>query len=411
MKSLLRFCLVALGLILAPSAFAANCATTAYASTPGTFPSSPTATFTATDLGVACTFVSGNELIFNGDTGAGSYTLNGSTSISGLLSTGATAGVFLLHGAGDTLTVNNGTTNTTFDIHGISYCNANPCTAPVSNARNISFTNTGGTVSITTGASTSAPYNQFGTLTLNGSGGTFELLDNAIMQSTTFTAGTLDATTNNTSPTFTTAGGTTIPAVGILNCGTGTWTFTQNTGTSSVLAITAGATLSCASATLSFPNATNGNTRELSFQSNSFGTLSIGCAGSTGPSNMEFAAPSSATVTLGTWTFASSCTTYPFTVYLTGHFTVSLTNAPTWAGTSGNFLTLYTQPNLTTTTIALPTTSPIDVSWMAFSNITFTGTSSTVTATNSLDMSGNNNFNGGSISPPSFGGGGHIIGG
>ncbi len=415
MKSLLRFALVAFGLILTPiSAHAAACSTTAYAKTAGNFSNTTTTWATTSGGGTACTLTAGNAVVFDGGSGAGSYTIDESISISSLTTVGATAGIFLLHNTGDTLTINNTTSSTTFNLSGVSYCNANPCTAPVSSARAIAFTNTGGTVSITAGSSTTSPYNQLGTVTFNGSGGTFELLDNAILQGTpAFTAGTIDLTTNNPTVTFGTT--LTIPAVGILNCGTGTLVFT-----SSIVSFTttSGATIACSTGTFNFSTAANGAMRTFSASatgsSASFGTVIINTAGATGISRFYFSTTSGLTITIGTFTLTNAGNV-PLSMLFSSNTGITFTNLPTTlSGTSGNFISFIGSNTATTETLTLPTSSPLALNWNMFCNITFAGTSSPVTATNSIDLCGvpASPFNGGSISEPTFGaGGGHIIGG
>ena len=409
MKSLLRLGLVALGLLLTPSlANAAACATTAYAKTAGVFSNTTTTWATTSGGATACTLTAGNAVVFDGGSGAGTYTIDENISIASLTSVGATAGILLAHNTGNALTVNAATPQT-FNISGLSYCtvSAGSCTGPVVAARVISFTSTS-TVNITTGASPSAPYNQFGTVTFNGIAGAFELLDNAIFQGNiTFTAGTIDASTNNSSPTL--GGNLTVGTGTVLTCGTGTFTFSSTTAN---LTHSGSGTLTCGSGTLAFSSAAVGAERQINLlTSDSIGAVTISNSGSTGMSVFYFG-PSLISVTLASLSF-TNMTTGGIYVFVPSNSTFTLSAAPTWAGTSGNFLFFDTSPIGTTFTFALPSSSPITPSWVAFSRIAFSGTSSTMTATNCLDLSGNNNFNGGSCTAPTFGtgGGGHIIGG
>ena len=362
MKSLLRLVLVALGLLWPTFAFAANCVTTAYANgATGGSPWASNGTTTwctlstplaggCTTGGAYCTLVAGNAIVFDANTTAGVYNLAASISISSLTSSGAAAGVYLTHANAVVLTVNNTTSSTTFDISGISYCNADPCTGAVAAPRAISFTNTGGTVSITTGASTTAPYNQFGTVTFNGSGGTFELLDNAIFQAAvTLTAGTLDATTNNTSPTLlsmTTSSGSQ------LNCGTGTWTLNASTSFWTVANATQ---VSCGSATITFNTATAGGNRSFNTTagSASYGTLNIANTGASGSNFFIFTNAISTTQTFANMNFTNIASN--LLVNFQANSIYAITNAPSWSGSANNEFLEFESTSLSGTSPTITT--------------------------------------------------------
>lgn len=411
---MLRLLFVLFALLLPSNAWAAACSPTAFAKTPGGF-SGATTWVTTSGGSTNCTLTAGNAVVFDAGTTAGTYTIDEAISIASLTSAGATAGVFLLHNA-FTLTINNGTTSNTFDISGLSYCNANPCTGPVVAGRVISFTNTGGTTSITTGSSTSSPYNQLSAPTFNGSGGTFALLDSAIISGAlTLTAGTLDATTNNPSPTILTSF-VTVPAGFTLNCGTGTWKFSNTGGTSAVFNGSAG-TLSCASATFSFNAAANGLNRSIALGTGqSLGTVNISGAGATTGSSFSLSITVNQTATFAGLNFSSIIG--PFSFALSGNnTTLVLTTAPTGiGGTQANFFTLGSAAYNTIPVIQLPASTALTPQWVAFNNIKVTGTNAYIAATNSLDLTGTNVLNGagavlGGITAPSFGGGGRVIGG
>jgi hypothetical protein len=395
MKSLLRLGLVALGLLWAQSAFAA--CTTGYAYNPGNWATSGTF-YTATNGGgSACVLTTGDAVVFDSHTQAGSYTIAASVGIISLTTTGTTAGVYVLHSSAVVLTLS---AAGTYDFSGISYCNANPCTGPVAAARAISITNTSGTATINTGIATQI-YNELGTVTQNGSGGTVALADNAIFQGVpVFTAGTLTAAVANSSPTMPSLA---VPAVGILTCGTGTWTFTATSGV--VLGFTTGATVSCASAGITFSAAVNGGNRSINLiNGQSLGAVTISNSGATIGSTFQFANLASAqSATLSSLSF----TNLAANLYVQWERTITITNAPTtWSGSSGIFLFFIGSIGITAPVINIPTT--LSVSWMEFCGITF---NNTVTATNSLDLCGGSTDL--SATPPTFGtgGGSHIIGG
>jgi hypothetical protein len=390
MKSFLRYALVALALCLLPvGAQAASCSTTAYARTAGNW--SGTSTFsTASPGGSSCTLAAGNAVVFDANTGTGNYPIDSSISIASLDTTNAPASTTITHNTGTTLTVS-----------GATFYLATNVTYTTTATRAINFTSTSGTTTVTTNGQT------LGLVTFNGVGGTWTLAGGTFSVSgvLTVTAGTLDANTNSISVN---APNVSVATGGTVNCGSGTWTLSLNTGT--VWTSAGSASLSCASSTITFSAATNGGGRVFTLlNGQSFGTINVSNAGATIPSIFSFSITTGATIATLNFTNLSA----GIDVYLTGNTALTLSNAPSWAGSSGNFITFIgSSPNTGFITFALPSSAPITPSWVAFSNVKFTGSSSTVTATNSLDLSGNNNMNGGSISAPSFGGGGgHIIGG
>ena len=238
MKSLLRLGLVALGLLLAPTlANAAACVTTAYAKTAGAWSNTTTTWATTSGGATACTLTASNAVVFDANSGAGTYTIDENISIDSLDTTNAPAGTILAHNLNDTLTVLNTVSN-------IFLLSANVTYAPAA-ARAIAFTDTGGTTTITTNGQT------LGTVTFNGVGGDFVLAGGTFAASggITLTNGTLDASVNNVNVT-TASVSSSNANTRVLNCGTGTWTLNALTGTVWGFSTTTNLTESCTGAVI-----------------------------------------------------------------------------------------------------------------------------------------------------------------
>lgn len=324
-----------------------------------------------------CTIATGDELIFDANTPAGTYT----DSAISLASVDATAA-----GAGVTLA---GTQAIT--ISGLFYGTSAALTDTMTGL--ITFTSTTGTTVIKTGGLTYAHG-----ITLNGSGGTFQIggdtfgLKLDASHTLTLTAGTLDNSTNNTA----------------IQCGVCTLTAgTSNLGSGSVTAIstsgttlsTSGTTLSAASATLAINAASITATRTLQLgTSQSVGTISITGNATTFCQYLTY----TTAVTIGTLTL-----TGPLCLIPPSATTITLSNAPTWAGASGSQIFIGTTGGVGAVITWTITGTPA-ISWV---NSTGNAWSGSGTCTNCLDIGHNTGM---TFIAPTYGaggGGGHIIGG
>ena len=128
--------------------------------------------------------------IFDSNSGTGNSVISAGITIAGLDCQGGTgnyAGT-ITHNASVTLTLNTGAANALRFSSGMTY-------APGATTSLITFTHTSGTATVTSAGQ------KFGALTINGAGGTTQLVDalqvNAVASALlTLTAGTLDANTN-----------------------------------------------------------------------------------------------------------------------------------------------------------------------------------------------------------------------
>ena len=254
------------------------------------------------------------------------------------------------------------------------------------------FTSTSGTTTIELGGHSIA------TMTLNGTGGTFQFggdsLGGTITNTLTLTAGTLDASTYNQNLTMGAFTGT----AGTLNCGTGTWTFTGLGGTLFAFP----GTISCASAAFVFaPSTTQTGIVTFTTQGSSYGAVTF--------TNNAVAKYSFAIAVSAGATFASLTLNGPTALTLTGGQTLTISTTPAWAGTAAAPIWIGATPTGTTViTFAIPASPAPGVSFLSLQNVTFTGNTSGVCT--SCNNFGNNT--GMTINAPIIGtGGGHIIGG
>lgn len=206
--------------------------------------------------------------------------------------------------------------------------------------------------------------------------------------------GTLDFSVNNNSATLTTTFNVSGTGTRALKLGSGTFTLTGTNVNNWDATTTTGLTLTAGTSTILITTPGNGNGQSfVGGSGQTYATVSIGSR--TNLSIVSFTTSS----TLGTLLVAA-----PSRVSFNGGVTTTVTNAISWAGTSTNQISVENGGSSVPATLAVAVGSSI--TWAAIRGITFTGT--TVPATNSFDLQGNTGV---TITAPSGGGGGRIIGG
>lgn len=405
MKNLLRFALFAVTLWLAssaaPTVASAACSGTAihggsghacYAISAGAWNTNGTWSATSGGGSCACVPTTGDDLVFDTNSPAGTYTAE---TIS-LNSFDASA---LTHSVTFSATVTLTITGTYF--HGGPAANVTWSVAPA-----LTFTNTTGTaVTIFdgSGSPSASSGTTYGQITMNGAGGNFvpqdALFSNAGLS---VTAGTYDMSVNNTNLSLS-GGSFTESASTTIKCGSGTINLNGPSGT--LLNFLATSAVTCGSGTLNIANASPSTTsqRALSFGAYAWGTVNVS-GGVTSPTVAVLF-----TITTNSTSFSSLNLTCPQVLAINGTTTLTLSNAPTWAGTSSGPCGVYSTGIGTgavanaQAVIAVPGTT--NITWTNLLGIKFTG--ATVNATNSIDLGLNS---GATITPPSVGGGGRCIG-
>lgn len=212
--------------------------------------------------------------------------------------------------------------------------------------------------------------------------------------------GTLDFSVNNPSITITNQFSNNGAGTRTLKLGSGTFTVSSNNGAMWDF-FGAGLTLTPGTATISFTSTSLAGAATVQL-----GSSGISYAGTT----MTFAA-----VTNGFSTFLQGNTSATLgTLNITGprNFTfssaatITISNAFNWVGSVSNPIGIESASAGAAATISVASGTPT-MSGAAIRSMTFTG-GATFTATNSLDLKGNTGI---TITPPSGGGGGRIIGG
>lgn len=381
MKHFLRLALLAAALLFGQgqSASAACVAGNCYLIATGNWGTA--GTWSATDGGVTCvcTPTTGDNIFFTAASGSAVATMEAAYSVANLDSTGFT-GTWTQNAF--TLTV----TGTTFKlVAGMTY-------TPSAITRIVAFTSTSGTTAITTAGKT------LGSLTVNGAGGTFQLQDSLTIRSDgtlTITSGTFDGNSQAVTAGFVNSTGAGITRV--ISPGTATWTINGTSATPWDLASAAGnLTLNASNLTLVFSASATSSRIVALGTSKSYGTVTLVNSGSN-PYTIDLAAGTAVTI-------ATLNITAPIIVRLTASVTYTITNAVTWAGTAFNNPIQILAGSAITPTLALGAASTC--AWCVIGGIAFS--TSTLTATNSIDMKGNSGTV--SISGPG-GSGGRIIGG
>lgn len=205
----------------------------------------------------------------------------------------------------------------------------------------------------------------------------------------------LNFATNNNNVTLSLSFDGSGTGVRTLSMGNGLWTvqgFNNNTWNYTV---TSNLTHNSNGSTLSFIPSSPTPTGAVSFIS---GGRSYNVVTHSGVTNQAILAIS------GSPTIATLTLTAPFDVTFANSSTTTITNAFTWTGSSSNQNFVGSDSTNATSTIAAAAGSTI--SWTAIRGIVVTGNA--VTATNSFDLRSNTLI---TITPPSTGGGGRIIGG
>lgn len=242
----------------------------------------------------------------------------------------------------------------------------------------------GGTITVCGASSANCPSGS-GVLTLTASSNTGKIF-------TTGFTGTLDFSVNN--PAVTVAGlidvGTSVEAI---KFGTGAWTFT---GGGNVLQITnSNNTLTTTSSNLTFNQCNSCGGPTITATGKTFPTINLGVATLGQCTNIA------ANVTITTLAFVA----YPNCLQVTGGTTLTVGSAFAWGGADSAHSLVLQATGFGAGTISAQTGSTLI--WTALQHITFA--TSAVNATKSFDV-GANNMNGGTITGPSAGSGGYIIG-
>lgn len=316
----------------------------------------------------------GDSATFDASSGANQSTINAAFSLS-TFNAGSSSALTLVQNA-NTLTI----TGNTFTM------GANITYAPIASSRIILFTSTSLTTAITTAGKT------YGAITLNGSGGTFQLQDDIALRSDgliTLTNGTFDANGKNV-----TAGGFSSNNANTrtVTMGTGAWTMI---GTTVTIWDTAAGTLNCNcnSGTLNF---TQARTTGLAFATfgKSFGTVNI----------TQSSPAYSQLVISGGPTIATLNFTNSQRIGFSSGTTTTITNAFTWAGTSSQSM-MIESTSVSAAVATIVATGGGTCTWCTIGGLTFT--TGTVNAPSSFNEGSNSGV---TITAP-FGGGGKIIGG
>lgn len=212
--------------------------------------------------------------------------------------------------------------------------------------------------------------------------------------------------TNNTSFAFGTVswgqtGGT---GYRTIITGTGTWTISGTAGTVWNNATITNETLTITGApTLNFAATATGS-RTAAFGNKPYGSTVVNVSDSASFASQTWVF---ATAGGGTFTIGQFNLTGPIAYQVPATSGLTTSGTSTWTGTSS--APVFVQSNGFSTTSAVVLNGNVNATWTAVRNIVFSGTG-TLTANSSIDLGGNT-LNGGSITPPSTGGGGRIIGG
>jgi hypothetical protein len=200
------------------------------------------------------------------------------------------------------------------------------------------------------------------TATFDGSSGGGTVTVNTDFTIATLTmgafTGTLTFATNNNSPTI---GSFSVTGAGArtLNLGSGTFTLTGLGGASAWdSTTTTNLTFNAGTSVLSFTGATS-----KTFATGGLSYATVSAAGAVGASLITTGAPTIATFTISAGN----------SVRFAGGVTTTISNAPTWAGTSSAGI-LIEGNGSSLATVAISSGSP-SIQWASLRGITFTGTS------------------------------------
>lgn len=352
--------------------------------------SNATSTWSSTSGGSTCTCVPASSDAVILDSLAGQLTINAALTVasfdaSGTGGSGSPYTNTLTHNSNIALTINTGVANSLQFSTQMTY-------SPASNLTNITFTHTSGTAGLTTSGKILASVN------INGIGGTTQLQDNLIAtkSSTSYlvvNGGTLDANGKTITVNGMQSPGSSTRAVilggdvtiGDNNSGDAPWSFTSTgltftKNSSNIIITTTGGRLhSFIGGGLTYNDL----------------TITASSSSSTAPV-IQFS---------GNNTFAHMIVGAGNTISLQNATTQTIQNAFTWVGTPAQPIVVYSTQQINGTLSVASGTSTL--TWGTLSGISASG-GGTFTATNVLDGGFNSGW---SISAPSVGGGGHIIGG
>ncbi len=307
-------------------------------------------------------------------------TLNVSTTVGSIDCTGYTG--TWAHNTSITITMDGAGTNDVFKlVAGMTY-------VPGSTTRAFAFTHTSGTMSVTTAGKS------LGTLTQNGAGGTIALQDALTMLAggiITVTAGTFNGNNQNvTAGAYSSSGS----AVRELQIGSGAWVINSVAG---IIFDVSGTSMTLAAYTGSITiTAAPASARTFNLGTSKLFHSIVAENTAASPQFLEFTGttPSITTLTL----------TGPVAVRLIATTTYTITNISLTGAAYNDTVTLLAGSGITPT-IALGNASPSN-QWCVLGGLTLS--TSTLTATNSVDAGGNSGTI--SISGPSGGGVVGVIG-
>lgn len=259
---------------------------------------------------------------------------------------------------------------------------------------------TGGAGS-TCAATGGVPKNAADSATFDASsgGGTVTVNTNLSISSITSGAftGTLDWSANNNSVTLSIQFAGAGSGTRTVNLGNNVWTLTATSSSIWDLSVVTNLTLNANSSTIAVANGSTFNTRTFQGGGKTYNIVTLGSNTTAG-----------ATSVTGANTFATLNITAPNNVTFASGVTQTITNAFTWAGSSGTEILIAQAGTVSGATISVATGAPT-LNWAAIKGITFAG-GATFAATNSFGLGSTSGI---TITPPASGGssGGFIIGG
>lgn len=393
MKNILRYALTALALLASSPAWAANIFWVGSIGSSDNWSTVGATNRWATTSGGSDhpTLTTGDTVIFDANSGTGTSNIDTSISIAGFNASASTA-VTLTHG-GVTVTVTGAaiTFNSTIIYQGF-------------NSARVWSANPTGTNTLTI---TSAGQ-RFGALTINGATGATVTLADALRVDVSTPTSVLTVTQG-----IFTANNQNVTAGNFASSNTNTRTVTMGSGTWTLVGDDSlGYTWDTSTTTgLTF----NKNTSTLSFTNTGLISVTFNSGAPTGGFNIvNFGANSTGTFfsIVGGPTIATLGITAPNYIRFQAGLTTTISNAFAWTGTSSNpILIASSSAGISPAAITTGSATSNTAAWTGFNAITFTPVGgSTLNATNSLNFGGNSGT-GFTITPPSTGGGGRIIGG
>lgn len=302
----------------------------------------------------------GDDVTFDNASGTGASVWNTAISLNSLTCSASRNTV--THNTSTTITISGG--NLSLPGGAGSTYTANSATAI------FSITGTTGTQQITSNGK------NFGGLTLNGVGGTFQLQDNfncsaAAGSAITLTNGTLDCqtfTVNVSSFLSNNANARVLK-------GSGAWTLTSNTSGLSIWSTSSTLTVTNFTSPITI-TATTANGRTFAAGGLSLGALTLSANTGGGPLRIT-----------GANTFSSLAVSAPNNVVFPNSTTTTITNAFTLAGSAGSPISLLSDLFTANATISVAS-GTASLSWGAIEGISFTG-GATFVAYNCMDLKNN----------------------